>query len=570
MVKNNKSRRRTKNNGKKKKKSGPDIPSITDLTPLDDPSESEDPTLLLKLMSTGQGQLGFSDRVYLLASILFQNNYLEKPAAQQVVSYGKERGVPFPEVKDEDMHRTAYELAFNALKYQQLLEDIMTDSVFYRTHLIPDDQMSLVAVMLYDFQDRKFLPREHKGEEEFIKEVRDVENYLLRFKTKLAASLARCRIKFDLLSIECILPESVKARQMRSSNLPLYAWVNPLKGSFDQVCSVLNSAGFVQVKSIGQLKGKTFCQDLHCADMLVFPAQMKAPLYSTKLLSNRKLIIQDKFCSLGPVAVCSLLPEEGDVLMAGCFSGFTVSRTASLIALKQKANCCDQSTVFVCVGDRTDTQTEELQLTITKMGCKNVKLMLQNFQSLDYGDKRLRKVCVVLLTPKCSVSAISNPVEFILQENGCTDLLQDLSQGSIAQSKLEALVVQQRKDIDHALMFPRIMSVVYATCSTYPEENEEVVSRALEQAKACPEQEGESKHLNFRSVLLSLVSCALTDCSSVSAAVVIFLFALLSVSLSSCLSVCLFRQVMSKSQHTSGCNSRKFSENIIKGAILCL
>lgn len=50
-----------------------------------------------------------------------------------------------------------------------------------------------------------------------------------RFKTKLAASLARCRIKHDLLSIECILPESVKMKQERSSCLPLYAWVNTLK-----------------------------------------------------------------------------------------------------------------------------------------------------------------------------------------------------------------------------------------------------------------------------------------------------------------------------------------------------
>ncbi len=38
--------------------------------------------------------------------------------------------------------------------------------------------MSLVAVMLYDFQDRKFVPRERQGEEEIVQEVRDVENYL--------------------------------------------------------------------------------------------------------------------------------------------------------------------------------------------------------------------------------------------------------------------------------------------------------------------------------------------------------------------------------------------------------
>lgn len=50
--------------------------------------------------------------------------------------------------------------------------------------------------------------------------------------------------------------------------------------------------------------------------------------------------------------------------------------------------------------------------------CLDVKLIPEVFQSLDSGDKQLEKVRVILLTPKCSVSAISNPVEFILQENG--------------------------------------------------------------------------------------------------------------------------------------------------------
>ena len=65
-----------------------------------------------------------------------------------------------------------------------------------------------------------------------------------------------------------------------------------LSYSLDEVQSVLKSAGFSQVKSIGQLEGETFCQDPHCGDILVFPAQLKAQLYTTKLLSNHKLIIQ--------------------------------------------------------------------------------------------------------------------------------------------------------------------------------------------------------------------------------------------------------------------------------------
>ncbi|KAM9356736.1 putative methyltransferase NSUN7 [Symphorus nematophorus] len=494
MVKNKNSRSSTC----KTKKAGSQIASSKDLAPLDDPAGSDIPAISLEVQTTGQGQLGFPDRIYLLASVIFQNNHLEKPATHRLVNYGKERGLPLPEVKDEDMQRTAYELAFNALKYQELLEDIMIDSCFYLAQPVPDDKMSLVVVMLYDFQDRKFLPWERHGTEEIIQEVRDVDNYLFRFKTKLAASLARCRIKHDLLTIECILPESVKMKQERSGSLPLYAWVNTMKSSLDEVQRVLKSAGLLQVKSIGQLEGQTFCQDPHCGDVLVIPAQLKAQLYSTKLLSDHKLIIQDKSCSLGPNAVCSLLPEDGDVLMVGCFSGLTISHTALLIVEKHKANGNIPPMVYVCVSDRTDVQREELQQAVFAMGCKNVKLIPEDFQSLNSGDKRLQKVCVILLTPKCSMSAVNNPVDFILQENGDTDLLQDLSQGSIAQSKLEALVAQQRKDIDRALKFPKVLTVVYSTCSSYPQENEEVVKRALEQATACSEQEGEPKQANFR------------------------------------------------------------------------
>ncbi|KAK6298813.1 hypothetical protein J4Q44_G00303230 [Coregonus suidteri] len=457
---------------------GSQISSLKDLSLLDESGlgQEEMPELPPEPPTPDEGHLGFPDPVYMLAAVIFQNTHLEKPAAHRLVSYGKRAGLPLPEAKDEVYQRSSYELAFNTLKYQELLEDIMIDSCFYLSQPMPDDQMSLVAVMLYDFQDRKFLPRECQGEE-LVQEVREVENCLLRFKTKLAASLARSRIKHDLLTIDCILPEAVRKKQERANRLPLYAWVNTLKSSFEEVCGVLKQGGFSQVNSVGQLEGQSFCQDPHCADMLVFPHQLKADLYRTKLLSDNKLIIQDKSCSVGPCVVCPLLPPEGDVLMAGSTSGLTVSHTASLVAHGNS-----QSKVLVCVGDRPPAQREELQEVLANMACKNVKLIPVSFLSLDPCDLRLQRVRVILLTPQCSVSAVSNPVEFILQENGDTDLLQDLSQGSIAQTKLDTLVAQQKRDIVHALKFPKVQVVVYSTCSSYPEENEEVVRRALEQA----------------------------------------------------------------------------------------
>lgn len=101
---------------RKKKRSGPQTASNRDLALLDYPADSVIPAVFQELQTTGQGQLGFPDRVYLLASVVFQNNHLEKPAAHRLVSYGKKRGLPLPEVEGEEMQRSAYDLAFSTLK----------------------------------------------------------------------------------------------------------------------------------------------------------------------------------------------------------------------------------------------------------------------------------------------------------------------------------------------------------------------------------------------------------------------------------------------------------------------
>lgn len=100
----------------KTQKSVSHIASSKDLIQLDDEAESDTSAAPPQPHITIQSCQGFPDRVYLLASVIYQNNHLEKPAAQRLVSYGKERGLRLPEVKDEEMHRAAYELAFSTLK----------------------------------------------------------------------------------------------------------------------------------------------------------------------------------------------------------------------------------------------------------------------------------------------------------------------------------------------------------------------------------------------------------------------------------------------------------------------
>lgn len=90
--------------------------SSKDQTLLDGPGDGVTPAAPPEPQITSQSQQGFPDRVYLLASVIFQNNHLEKPAAQRLVNYSTDKQLPLPKVKYEEIQRAAYELAFNTLK----------------------------------------------------------------------------------------------------------------------------------------------------------------------------------------------------------------------------------------------------------------------------------------------------------------------------------------------------------------------------------------------------------------------------------------------------------------------
>lgn len=217
----------------------------------------------------------YPDSVYVMAANIFQGIQIEKSPDRVIIKYGNE---PLPcwfQSEDESFQRLSYELAFSTLKYQDILETILIDSYIFPSTKIPDQLSSLIIVMLYDFQDRKFQPRVLPDNEESISEVQEVESLLNSFKTKLAAALARCRIKHDALSIYQILPETVRRQEQRASTLPLYAWINTGKISPEEVYSSLRRKGYNKVKSVLHLDEKVFAVDQHCYDVLIFPSHLK-------------------------------------------------------------------------------------------------------------------------------------------------------------------------------------------------------------------------------------------------------------------------------------------------------
>ncbi|ELT91030.1 hypothetical protein CAPTEDRAFT_220169 [Capitella teleta] len=356
---------------------------------------------------------------------------------QMLLGNGAKRDMTFQEnFEDEHTKRLTYRLVFQTLKYQRFLDDMLKDCHFFQRYPEFKEDYSQVMVMLCDFKERKFQPRTIHGSEDptDIPALKSIENALLVSKTKLNAALARSRIKARVLSIDHLLPDSVRQNDKIGSNMHMYCWVNHIKtkqvllfslmvirrnfvfcsSSMDDVLGHLIGIGFERVDSESKLAGRTYYLDHQCNDMICFPYEEREPLEAHFLVTDNLLVVQ-----------------KLNVL-------------------------CDQ--VF---ADR-------------------VKLFMEDFLEVPPYDDRLKHVKVVLLVVSCSRSGVANPVNFIVSEGEDISILRDLSLGYTDESKLSEMVVKHNSLLKHTLKFPRVQAVVYCTRSLLEAENESVVTRSIE------------------------------------------------------------------------------------------
>ncbi|KFP54332.1 Putative methyltransferase NSUN7, partial [Cathartes aura] len=292
------------------------------------------------------------------------------------------------------------------------------------------------------------------------------------FRTKLAAALARCRIKHDALSIEYILPETIRKQEQRASALPLCVWINTFKISLQDVFRDLKKKGFTRVESVSDFDHYTYCMDQHCHDVLVFPSSLKEELLNLDLFADCKLLLQDKSRSLAVHSAQALLNTDDDIIVAHVGSHLTIAHMSAL-------TIHSMSRIFVC-GVKSSAKAAELRNLFSHMGCKNIQLLHEDFTEIGPTDPRLQNAKVILLLPQCSGLGVGNPIDFILNEHGDAGLLRDLLQGSVSEDKLSSLAEKQLNELMHAMKFNKVQAIVYCTCSVYPEENELVVEKALE------------------------------------------------------------------------------------------
>ncbi|XP_067949694.1 putative methyltransferase NSUN7 [Watersipora subatra] len=387
-----------------------------------------------------------------------------------------EKAIPYINFESEADRKATYELAFSALKYQYVLEDLLEDIAFYIKYpeLVTDSP--LVTVIFCDYMQRKFMSRElHSGEKTYT-EVTEVEQCISECKIKLDASLARRRIKESARSVEDLLPSNIQTKGQLSNTLLTYAWVNLHKTSMSYVITELSNSGYeVMHDTSQQVTYNYFCLDSLFDDTLVFSSDKSSDLNCHRLVQEGCIVLQDKTSLFGPQSVIPLLNTGSeDILLVDSNSGLTAAHLSSLMNFSKKSGH------IYLFGIRSPAHKMEVQANLDRMEASNVKVIEEPLDRIDYDDVRLKHVKIALIHGQCSKTAVLDPVSFVITEGEDVSALQDLSLGKPSPDKINAMTRANLTSFRHIIKFPKMQAVIFITRSLVDAENEKVVQRAIE------------------------------------------------------------------------------------------
>lgn len=122
----------------------------------------------------------------------------------------------------------------------------------------------------------------------------------------------------------------------------------------------------------------------------------------------------------------------------------------------------------VLAFERSEERFQVLQRRIKQYGFDDiVECFNEDFLQVNVTQKRFKNVRMIMLDPSCSGSGM-------LQQRM-------VGGGHVAQTKVGSLATMQKDLLQKCSKFPRVLRLIYSTCSLYQEENEEVSEYFLQQ-----------------------------------------------------------------------------------------
>lgn len=319
---------------------------------------------------------------------------------------------------EASMKKRMVAIVTQTLQYEKVLEEIMEKSGILKTEKRLKPTMALV--MIYDLLFGKGI--HCKG---------SCRDSVMKHKARLHSELVKIKVKRKISKNEdlTIIPVSF--------SLNRYVRVNTLKITWDEA-----------IKQLSNYK-----EDCHIGNLLSFPPNTN--FYDNGLYKNGSLILQDK-ASCFPAFILNP-PLDSYCIDACAAPGNKTSHLSQML----------QNTGQIFAFDLDAKRLETLKSLVGKAGCTNIEAICLDFLKVDYQNVKYSQVEYFIVDPSCSGS-------------GMVDRYTEGEKEEMDADRLSNLAKFQQSVIEHAMKFPKAKRIVYSTCSVHEEENEQVVTKVLE------------------------------------------------------------------------------------------
>ncbi|KAJ3209940.1 putative methyltransferase nsun7 [Entophlyctis luteolus] len=364
-------------------------------------------------------------------------------------------------------------LVYGTMKYLPYIDTILVKTQF----LVYNNQflncLGLVKVLMYDLMKCQFDFSCYHGidymqakssaddVEHGVALVSDLELALRNFQIKLAAAFARVRIERRAAGatsremLENILPEEVRKKEHLAVEMSKTLRINYLKTNKSQVLDEIKAAGFnvkttrASISDPADLASGNFIRiDDMFNDFLVIPTEYFSDIKNSPVVTEGRLIFQDKASAYGIRHLTSLISETDHIIdtRAGC--GTHVSYLASLMKNRGKIFAFEnrpsrlQSLKIRLANQNVKSKIRTaLEQKITKV--LDVQIIEQDFVTADAESNQFAEVSTIIIEPPNSGTAIVDKLGYLLQE-------EEFPSDQHSQKDIQSLKRRQKNLLEHA------------------------------------------------------------------------------------------------------------------------
>ena len=257
------------------------------------------------------------------------------------------------------------------------------------------------------------------------------------------------------------------------STYPRYARVNLMLTTVKDLKLLLQSTGYVEftpskpsrlfpeyleaVREKEKDSPPMFAEDPLVAHMMLLPPGMD--LHEHPAVVKQWVILQDRASALPALELhlSGALTPGMTVIDACAAPGNKTIQLAEVVTASGSVHACD----------RDPNRFKTLQRRTLAAGATNIVCHNISFLDIDPEMEPWSQASCILLDPSCSGSG--------MRQSSNSPPVKD-------PKRIQSLSSLQLSLLLHAMSFPSAKHIVYSTCSLYEEENEQVVSKVLQQS----------------------------------------------------------------------------------------